>query len=106
MTIYRVRGWMIMDYVVSGVEPGRMVTSFGRPGVKRGSQPLRGEIIEVVREGGSKNDSAGNRGRQTFFGYANGGRAFADQAWITLKVRTNQDLSDLVGKRVVVTLSQ
>ncbi len=95
-----------MDYVVSGVDPGRMVTSFGRPGVRRGSQPLRGEIIEVVREGGSKNDNAGSRGRQTFFGYANGGRAVANQAWITLKVRTNQDLSDLVGKRVVVTLSQ
>jgi hypothetical protein len=96
-----------MDYVVSGVNPGRMVTSFGRPGVKRGSQPLRGEVIEVVREGGSKDDRTSDHGgHQTLFGYANGGRAFANQAWITLKVRTDQDLSDLVGKRVVVTLSQ
>lgn len=97
---------MIMDYIVSGVNPGKMVTSFGRPRASRGSQPLRGEVIEVVREGGSKDDSARSHSGQTLFGYANGGRPFAEQAWITLKVRTDQDLSDLVGKRVVLTLTQ
>ena len=95
-----------MDYIVSGVDPGRMVTSFGRPGAGRNAHPLRGEVVEVIREGGSKDDNARNRGGHTFFGYASGGRAFGDQARITLKVRTNQDLSDLVGKRVILTLAQ
>jgi len=93
-----------MDYIVSGVNGGRMVTSFGRPRARRNSQPLKGEVVEVAREGRDQEDNARNRGGYTLFGYAGAERGFDDKAGITLKVRTNQDLSDLVGKRVVLTL--
>ena len=93
-----------MDYIVSGVNQARMVTSLGRPGPGRGSQSLRGEVIEVTREGRDKNGKDGRQ--QTFsamFGYAG---TLDDQAILSLKVRTNQDLSDLVGKRVIVTIAE
>ena len=98
-----------MDYVVSGVNPGRMVTSLGRPRPRRNAQSLRGEIVEVTREGRDQENNGRNGQRQTFsrmFGYAGAASAFDDQAIVSLKVRTNQDLSDLVGKRVIVTVAE
>jgi len=92
-----------MDYIVSGVNPGRMITSLGRPRPRRNSQSLRGEIVEVTREGRDQDNNGRNGRRQAFVGYAG---AFDDQAIVSLKVRTNQDLSDLVGKRVIVTVAE
>ena len=97
-----------MDYIVSSVKPGQMVTSLGRPRPRRTSQQLRGEVVQVTREGRDRDGNAGKRRRDAFsnmFGYA-GARGFDEQAIVSLKVRTNQDLSDLVGKRVIVTIAE
>jgi hypothetical protein len=97
-----------MDYIVSSVKPGQMVTSLGRPRPRRSSQQLRGEVVQVTREGRDSDGNAGQGRRDAFsnmFGYA-GARAFDEQAIVSLKVRTNQNLSDLVGKRVIVTIAE
>jgi hypothetical protein len=84
-----------------------MVTSLGRPRPRRNAQALRGEIVEVTREGRDQENNGRNGQRQAFsrmVGYAAG--AVDEQAIVSLKVRTSQDLSDLVGKRVIVTVAE
>jgi hypothetical protein len=96
-----------MDYIVAGVNQARMVTSLGRPRPGRNAHSLRGEVIEVTREGRDRDKNGRNGRQQAFsatFGYAGG--ALDEQAILSLKVRTNQDLSDLVGKRVIVTVAE
>jgi|GEM_PF-2625058 len=98
-----------MDYIVSSVKPGHMVTSLGRPRQQRGSQPLRGEVVRVTREGRNRDGNAGKGRRDAFsnmFGYAGAQGGFKEQAIVSLKVRTHQDLSDLVGKRVILTVAE
>lgn len=98
-----------MDYIVSSVKPGQMVTSLRRPRQRRTPQPLRGEVIRVTREGRDRDGNAGSRRRDSFsnmFGYGGAHGGFNEQAIVSLKVRTNQDLSDLVGKRVIVTIAE
>ncbi len=98
-----------MDYIVSSVKPGEMVTSLGRPRPERGSQPLRGEVVRVTREGRNRDGNAGKGRRDAFsnvFGYAGSQGGFKQQAIVSLKVRTHQDLSDLVGKRVILTVAE
>ena len=98
-----------MDYIVSSVKPGQMVTSLRRPRPRRGSQSLRGEVVQVTREGRDRDGNAGKRRHDessNMFGYAGAPGRFDAQAIVSLKVRTNQDLSDLVGKRVIVTIAE
>jgi len=92
-----------MDYIVAGINQARMVTSLGRPRPGRNTHSLRGEVVEVTREGRDRDTNGRQQAFSGTFGYAGGG--LDDQAILSLKVRTNQDLSDLVGKRVIVTVA-
>ncbi len=93
-----------MDYIVADVNQARMVTSLGRPRPGRSSQSLRGEVIEVTRDGRDRDKNGRQQVFSGMFSYA--GSVLEDQAILSLKVRTNQDLSDLVGKRVIVTVAE
>jgi len=93
-----------MDYIVAGVNQARMVTSLGRPRPGRNAHSLRGEVIEVTREGRDRDNNGRRHAFSGTFGYAGGG--LEEQAILSLKVRSNQDLSDLVGKRVIVTVAE
>jgi hypothetical protein len=92
-----------MDYIVTEVNQGTMVTSLERPSGRRNAQPLRGEVVAVMREGGNRERNPRNR---TGYALSLGQTGFDEQSIISLKVRTNQDLSDLVGKRVIVTIAE